>query len=315
MGRYYFGWSTALQRNKRAVGLPEKTEKHFIARCWQIQPSDIHSAILPVALPDRCRGLDAMSACLPEGSYTTFRTFNFRYALGLDDHLKRLENSAALSGTAVKLDTAALRHGLRLAIGEAAHLAGRQVELRMRLTLDLVDHPGRVFVSAEELILPDQKAYDEGVKVVTRRIKRRLPAAKLTGFISTARQERQSLPEDVYEAVMVDEADRIREGLSCNFFALWKAELWTAAEGVLPGVTRGLVLECARRLGIMVRLEAIRVEQVSSIDEAFITSSSRGVVPVRQVDATILGHGRPGEMTRRISAAFARLIEDKLEPI
>lgn len=256
-----------------------------------------------------------MSACLPTGSYTTFRTYKFHRALHLDDHLQRLETSAALSGKKVQLDFEALRQGLRLAIAEAASQSGQNLELRLRLTLDLEEVIGRVYISAEGLHLPDQQAYTRGVKVVTSRAQRSLPAAKLTNFISKARQERQDLPAEVHEAVMVDEAGRIKEGLSSNFFAVWQRELWTAGEGVLLGVTRSLVLESAARLAIPVRLEAIKVEQVTAIQEAFITSSSRGVVPVVQVDRTTVGKGRPGELTRSISVDFERLIEERLELI
>jgi branched-chain amino acid aminotransferase len=259
--------------------------------------------------------LDAISGCLPPGSYTTFRTYKFHYALLLSDHLRRLESSAALSGKQIHVDFDFIRSGLRLAIAETARQAGRQMELRLRLTLDLEKQPGRVFISAEKLHAPDKKAYIEGVKVVSSPVERSLPSAKLTGFIRQAGEARQALPPDAYEAVMVDHEGVIKEGLSSNFFAIWDRVLWTAGEGVLPGVTRSLVLESVERLEIPVRMEGIKVEQVSAIEEAFITSSSRGVVPVVQVNDTIVGDGRPGEMTRRISAHFERLIEEQMEPI
>jgi branched-chain amino acid aminotransferase len=283
--------------------------------CWEICQENEGVSVEPVALPDSCRGLDLISACLPAGSYTTFRTYKFHYALLLDDHLHRLVRSANLSGKQIRVDFEDVRRGLRLAIAETVRHAGKQLELRIRLTLDLEDQPGRVFINAEELRTPDERAYSEGVKVVTSQVERYLPAAKLTGFIKKAGEARQVLPADAYEAVMVDEAGRIKEGLSSNFFAVWDGMLWTAGEGVLPGVTRALVLASAEKLGIALRLEAVRVEQIAEIQEAFITSSSRGVLPVIQVDEVVVGKGRPGKMTRRIAAEFERLIEAKLEPV
>ncbi len=283
--------------------------------CWEIQQEPGQVSIQAVSLPDECRGLDLISACLPGGSYTTFRTYNHHDALLLGDHLRRLESSAVLSGKNLHVNFENVRQGLRLAIAEIADQGRGEIELRFRLTLDLEVEPGRVFISAEQLHTPEERAYTQGVRLVTCQVQRSLPEAKLTGFIQEAGKERQTLPLDAYEAVMVDEDGRLMEGLSSNFFTIWNGVLWTAGEGVLPGVTRSLALETAHRLGLPVRLEAVRVWQLVEIQEAFITSSSRGVLPVVQVDQVIIGKGSPGALTRSIAAEFERLVQEKLEPI
>lgn len=295
--------------------MTERGELNRTTWCWEISQGEGRISLQPVLLPDHCQGLDAISNCLPSGSYTTFRTYRFTYALLLGDHLRRLESSAMLSGKDISLDDGALRQGLRLAIAEIARLEGRPIELRLRLTLDLEEQPGRVIISAEALHTPGEAVYVAGVRVVTSRVHRHLPAAKLTGFIKTASEERQTLPADAFEAIMIDEEGRLKEGLSSNFFAVRQGSLWTAGEGVLPGVTRSLVLESARRLGIETRLEAVGLGQVTDIQEAFITSSSRGVVPVVKIDDALVGEGEPGKITRLIAADFQRLIDEKLEPI
>jgi branched-chain amino acid aminotransferase len=283
--------------------------------CWEIQQEPGQVSIQSISLPDECRGLDLISSCLPGGSYTTFRTYKQHYALLLGDHLRRLESSAVISGKNLHVNFESVRQGLRLAIAEIADQGQRAIELRFRLTLDLEQEAGRVFISAEKLHTPEERAYAEGVRLVTCQVQRSLPEAKLTGFIQQADAQRQTLPSDVYEALMVDGEGRLTEGLSSNFFAVWDGVLWTAGEGVLPGVTRSLALETAHRLGLPVRLEGVRVWQLDEIQEAFITSSSRGVLPVVQVDQAIVGEGSPGALTRSIAAEFERLVQEKLEPI
>ena len=79
---------------------------------------------------------------------------------------------------------------------------------------------------------------------------------------------------------MLDNHDRFLEGLSSNFFAILGGVLWTAEQGVLSGITRAVVIECANQVGLPLRLEPPPREDLTSFDEVFITSSSRGVLPV-----------------------------------
>jgi branched-chain amino acid aminotransferase len=68
-------------------------------------------------------------------------------------------------------------------------------------------------------------------------------------------------------------------------------------------VTEGIVLELAGRLGIPVRTTAFSLSEVSTWDEAIITSSNRRIVPIRRIDNTSLP-ASPGPLTRRLMEAF-----------
>src|SRR4029453_18838156 len=89
-----------------------------------------------------------------------------------------------------------------------------------------------------------------------------------------------------------------------NFFPVSGGELRTEEERVLAGVTRSLVLEVAERL-LPVRRAAVSKGELSLVDEAFITSVSREVLPVVRVDGRPLGDGGVGPKTRLILEAFA----------
>ncbi|MFC9775068.1 D-amino-acid transaminase [Paenibacillus chitinolyticus] len=73
---------------------------------------------------------------------------------------------------------------------------------------------------------------------------------------------------------------------------------------ILRGVTRSLVLRLAEGLGIAVREEAFRAEELASADEVFITSTGSEVMPVVLVDSRPVGDGKPGPVTRRLQQAF-----------
>jgi branched-chain amino acid aminotransferase len=76
------------------------------------------------------------------------------------------------------------------------------------------------------------------------------------------------------------------------------------AAGILAGVTRAVLFDLLPDLGLPVREQTVRVPDLMGADEAFMTSTTRETVPIRAVDGTPIGEGRPGPLTRRILEAF-----------
>lgn len=89
-----------------------------------------------------------------------------------------------------------------------------------------------------------------------------------------------------YEDLMVDEAGRVREGTVSNVFIVRAGRLATPAlaEGLLPGVTRGVVLELAAELGIPVEARVLLEPDLLEADEAFLTGAGKGLVPIDELD-------------------------------
>lgn len=99
---------------------------------------------------------------------------------------------------------------------------------------------------------------------------------------------------------------RITEGASCNYFMVKQGLLYTppADHLILAGITRTWVIQLARQLEIEVHEEAIDVNELQHVDEVFLTSSSREVQPVGQIDDIIVGNGQCGAITAQIAEAF-----------
>lgn len=277
---------------------------------WRLDPDGLTSLSL-IPAPET---LDGASQRLPPGVYTTFRTYNTRTrVIGLTAHLNRLEDSAVhlghfvtLEHTQVRAARAALRHVLTTVAS---------AEARVRLTLDTSDRPGTLYISVEPLRVPAAELYRDGVRAVTHRLQRSRPAAKTTDFIAPSRALKASLPDDVFEVIMVDAEGYLLEGMTSNIFGIVEGVLRTAAIGVLMGITRGVVLALAREVGIPVTLRRIALEEVPALDEAFLTSSSRGIVPIVQIDKHRIGAGIPGPITRRLMEDYAAHLDDVCEPI
>jgi len=247
---------------------------------------------------------------LPGGVYTTLRTYDQDYLLPLEDHIRRLEESAALVDCPVHLEKAEILVIIRQALQVFRQGMGK-ADVRIRLSVDLENEPGALYLGLEPLSTPTEQDYQFGVKVVTRRLQRENPRAKQTAFIHTADKVRKAIPADVNEALLVDESGAVLEGLSSNFFAVKQGELWTASEGVLSGITRQLVLDAAHQAELIIHLGSVQIAELAALEEAFITSASRSVLPIRQIDGDRLP-ASPGPLTQMISRLYWERIRQQL---
>jgi branched-chain amino acid aminotransferase len=243
--------------------------------------------------------LTEASARLPEGAYSTLRTYGGHGIVRFEAHLERLEESVRLQGHLASID----RPAARRLVGAALE-AGRHAESRLRLTFA----PPRLFASVELFRTLPPERYEQGVACVTLpRIHRNQPHAKDTRFIGTARRVSGGLAEGVEEGLLLAEDGAVLEGLSSNFFAVRDGALHTEDERVLRGITRALVLEVAEGL-LPVRRRPVRRDELSRVTEAFLTSASREVMPVVRIDGESVGNGRVGPASRAIMRAFAALV-------
>ena len=244
------------------------------------------------------------ASALPRGAYTTLRTYGGDHIWRLDHHVHRLQESIALQGgLGDALDPAALRRALAGARRRTGY-----PESRFRVTFA----PPRLFVSVEPFVPLPESDYRDGVRCVTVALERHNPHAKDTGFLAAAQDAYRVLPEGAHEGLLLGADGVLLEGLSSNFFAVRSGLLWTEEERVLPGLTRALVLELAS--GLLPRgPRGVRREELAEAQEAFLTSASRGILPVVRVDETAVGDGRPGplspELRRRFDERVAREAE------
>lgn len=290
---------------------------------WKMERGPVATGLVSMNLPGSLDSLDNVSGKLPGGAYTTFRTFGQHSAIRLLDHIERLKETALLAGHPVVLDENIVRAALRATIRQAQEQlleraegeATSASEFRLRLTVDLEQEIGDIYVAIEKLPVPSVQSYCDGVRVITVEMERALPRAKLTRFIDRAAPVRRSLPQDVNDAIMVDGAGRLMEGLSSNFFAVHSGRIKTAGEGVLAGITRTLVLEAVAELAIPIDLEPIRFYELEKVDECFITSSSRGLLPVIQVDEIVIGSGKPGPISSELMACYEAKVQAQLSRI
>jgi len=249
--------------------------------------------------------LDSITKQLPEGYYSTFRTYDGgTRVLGLKTHLQRLPG----------IDASSLRRHLNQLLEPF-----RPDEVRVRV---MKTKKGGLYVSVEPLELLPREIYEKGVYVETTEIERDSPRVKSTAFIGQSDDERRHIAkEGIFEALLVKNGG-ILEGLTSNFFYILGSRLsaqrgilCTAQRDILLGVTRRTVIRVARERGVEVRYSPLKLDRLPAVSEAFITSSSRGIVPVIQIDDVVVGEGRPGEITRHLISAYEEKVMKSSERI
>jgi branched-chain amino acid aminotransferase len=270
---------------------------------------------VPLPVPGDARGFDGLYTGLDLGVYSAFRTYEHRRFLDLEHHLARTRLSMQRLGWNYVLDEARLRRCLDRICTQAPFE-------EMRVRLDVLASPARVLgTSARELIAltpftpPPRAIYEQGVAAVTTEaIRRDDPLTKRADFVARRKRIESATP-GVYERLIVSPGGEILEGFSSNFYVVRDATLCTASEGVLQGVTRRIVLELAARAGVAVELRAPRKAELHTVQEAAISSSSRGLVPVVRIDGTALGgDGVPGPVIGELSAAYDAYVAGAIRP-
>lgn len=272
---------------------------------WKI----LQSKIEEIDFPDSS-SLDAVTRQLPDGYYSTFRTYDAcTRVIGLKAHIQRLPGADASS---LRRHLIRLLEPFRPPFGPRARRGETADEARIRI---METKQGRFYISIEPLKRLPPEVYGKGVRVETVEIQRANPRVKSTAFIGASGEERKKIAKTgIFEALLVKNG-RILEGMTSNFFHIREGVLYTAQRDILLGVTRTMVIRAARGKGVEVRYSPLKLDQLPSVEEAFITSSSRGIVPVIQIDEVTVGQGRVGELTKQLSAAYEAYVIQKAERI
>ena len=152
--------------------------------------------------------------------------------------------------------------------------------------------------------------YSKGVKVITSKARRNNPGAKSINYLPAALALHEARTQDAVEVLYLDESDHALEGATSNLFAWVDETLVTPGRGILPGITRSVVLDIAAG-HYPIAIRDLPLQELLRSQEVFITGTNKGLVPVVQIDATPIGPGRPGPVARNIMA----LLEDHVNAL
>ncbi len=255
--------------------------------------------------------------------FETMRAYGGRIFL-LERHLERLRSSASLIGFGSELSDTDLSQACRDTLR-----ANRLADARLRLTVsrgEVDSFPGSkvsavptVLVTARSYTALPAEAYDRGFKAGVASYRRCsqsvISRLKSANYLLNLLAKREAEMAGLDEALLLNEHGLITEGSISNVFFVASRDLVTPSveAGILPGITRGVVMEIATAQGIGVTQGEIRLSDLGQFDEAFLTNSVMEIMPLVAVRdsagrVTRIGSGKPGRLTRQLMAAYREMV-------
>jgi D-alanine transaminase len=168
------------------------------------------------------------------------------------------------------------------------------------------------FLFVEEFRDPYGEQRQTGVAVITfpdlRWARCDIKTVNLLGNTLAAQAARE---QGAAEAILVKPDGTITEGSRTSFFAVKDGAIRTGplTPAILPGVTRGFVLELIQELGLLVQQRHLHQDELPTVEELFLTGTTAEVLPIIKVDGKTVGNGQPGPITRKLQAAFREIVQ------
>ncbi len=258
------------------------------------------------------------------GLFETMRAYHGRI-FRLERHLQRLTDSAGILGMAAGLADIDLGRACTDTLA-----ANKLSDARLRLTVSRGEVPAfpgvsnhttpTVLVAAIPYSPPPPTVYVQGYTAGIASLRRQscseLSEIKSTSYLLSVLAKMEAERAGLDEVLLLNEQGLIAEGSISNVFFVRGSRLVTppVASGILPGITRGVVMELARALAISIHEVDIKPDDMQNFDEAFLTNSVLEIMPlvrIRKADGETLtiGTGQPGKVTRRLRDAYGELVE------
>jgi len=226
------------------------------------------------------------------------------------EHYERLVCSAERIGLNIPIDHDTLRAGI-VELLKKNELTDTRADIRLVVSGGVGDH-GIIYTPSNERVwalteraTPKGDEYTHGATLITHEHQRPLASAKTTEYALAVSLQKKRIDAGAIE-ILYHANGEVREGATSNIFAIKDSVLITPGEHVLIGITRTLVLECARELGISTEERALTMEELLHADEVFITSSFRDIVPIVRIDDTAIGNGALRDITQNLMDTFTQ---------
>lgn len=270
---------------------------------WYVDGQWVHPGDARISIHDLAvlRGYSAFEA---------LRTYD-RRPFHLDQHLERLYHSAELIDLEIPCTRAEVAAVVREIIARNSY---RHAAVRMLVTggesEDGVTASGlpKLIVMISPLAERDLERFQRGYSLLTTRFQRETPEAKTSNYTSAIRALKEAARCGADDALFVNEQGHVQEATRSNFFIFRGETLVTPREEVLLGITRDVVLDLARgRFPLEER--PILLAELAQATEAFVTSSSKEIVPVVRIDDQLIGDGKPGPHTTELEERFIKMVE------
>jgi branched-chain amino acid aminotransferase len=248
--------------------------------------------------------------------YEVFRTYG-GHPFEVGPHLARLAGSARGIALELPWSAAELAGEVERLVRDAACPGETYIRLIVTRGVGEIDlnpaacaRPSLILI-AKDLPPPAPDLYERGISLaIVTRVRNEPgtvdPAIKTGNYLNSVLAHHEAKRRGASEAVMLNARGDVTECPTSNIFLVRDGILRTPSleSGILSGITRSDVLRLARENRIPVRDETVPAKALRDADEVFITSTTRGIMPVATLDNAPLRRSAPGEVTRRLMDLF-----------
>ncbi len=250
------------------------------------------------------------------GVFTTLRIYG-RSPFAFDRHWRRLTTDANRLRIPVELKAETVFERLASLI-EANHVADGCARIYLiynRIGYWVSDEPmpdvDLIMYTAD---LPRRKGPVRlAMQAHNRHAANLLAGVKVTSWLQNVWMLDQTLQRGFDEVILLNERNEVAECTAANIFCVRNGEVVTPplSSGCLPGVTRSILLEIGHDAGLQIREAPLTVQNLFEADEVFITSTTREVQPVSQIEERRIAQVG-GPVTRRLAEAFSDYVAQSL---
>jgi branched-chain amino acid aminotransferase len=247
-----------------------------------------------------------------EGVYETLRTYN-RLPFLYYSHMRRLRQSAERLMLDVPFDDVTMLGWINHTVRAAGELNEAYIRILLtrgvgELNYDLKTTPKpTTVIIVKPFEAPADRVFTDGIRIALVDMLRNHPRSvnpiiKSNNLLNNALAMQAAYRTGAEEALMCNYRGELTECSQANFFMVRGGVALTpkSEAGLLEGVTRAFIFEIGQELGIEVREETLFPKDLETADEMFITSTTRELSPVVNVDGRVVGAGKPGPVTTRL---------------
>lgn len=240
------------------------------------------------------------------GIFDFLKTIN-NQAIFLDDHFDRFYNSAKEMNLTVGVSRTELRDSIeQLMKKNNLPNSGLKFILTGGFSEDgySMSKPNLILTQVPFEI--DKASFNKGTTLVTYQHQRQLPTIKTIDYLQAIRLQ-SYVKENSADDILYHQHGSIRECPRANFFIVKGNKIITPKTDILRGITRSKILGLSIANCSIVE-EDFNLTDLTTADEAFISSSTKNALPVLAIDGKKIGDGKPGEFTRKINEKLYQLI-------
>lgn len=257
--------------------------------------------------------------------YEVIRTYSGKLSLW-PMHYQRLCSSANKIGMTVPYSENELSAEMLKTINALQTSPNAEFFIRLIITrgcggftMDFSDLEScNLVIMVKELPQYPRNWYTDGVKTILASIHRTSqdtidPSIKSGNYLNNVMAYQEAYKLGAYDAIMLNQQGEVTEATTSNIWIIKDGTIITPPlkAGILGGITRACIINLCKTQNLSFAEETISPQQLFAADECFLSSSTKELIPVIQIDQNIIGEGHPGPLTNKISQLYLNFVKNR----